>query len=67
MGNQRAIETYLRAMVNEWDETDIAMTGAGKSTASFRACRLGNFPHSSTFFFPFQIKAFTTTFITAVN
>jgi hypothetical protein len=28
MGNQRAIETYLRAMVNEWDETDIAMTGA---------------------------------------
>ena len=30
MGNQRAIETYLRAMVNEWDETDIAMTGAGK-------------------------------------
>jgi hypothetical protein len=67
MGNQRAIETYLRAMVHEWDETDIAMTGAGKSTASFRACRLGNFPHSSTFFFPFQIKAFTTTFITAVN
>ena len=28
MGNQRAIETYLRAMVNEWDETDIAMTGS---------------------------------------
>jgi hypothetical protein len=28
MGNQRAIETYLRAMVNEWDETDIGMTGA---------------------------------------
>jgi hypothetical protein len=28
MGNQRAIETYLRAMVNEWDETDISMTGA---------------------------------------
>lgn len=28
MGNQRAIETYLRAMVNEWDETDISMAGA---------------------------------------
>lgn len=28
MGNQRAIETYLRAMVNEWDETNIAMTGS---------------------------------------
>ncbi|KAG7360176.1 hypothetical protein IV203_035275 [Nitzschia inconspicua] len=28
MGEQRAIETYLRAMVNEWDETDIKMTGA---------------------------------------
>ena len=28
MGEQLAIETYLRAMVNEWDETDIKMTGA---------------------------------------
>jgi hypothetical protein len=28
MGEQVAIETYLRAMVNEWDETDIKMTGA---------------------------------------
>lgn len=28
MGEQKAIETYLRAMVNEWDETDIKMTGA---------------------------------------
>eukprot|EP00980_Cylindrotheca_fusiformis_P008284 scaffold1736_cov127-Cylindrotheca_fusiformis.AAC.98 len=28
MGEQMAIETYLRAMVNEWDETDIQMTGA---------------------------------------
>jgi hypothetical protein len=28
MGEQMAIETYLRAMVNEWDETDIKMTGA---------------------------------------
>lgn len=28
MGEQIAIETYLRAMVNEWDETDIKMTGA---------------------------------------
>jgi len=28
MGEQLAIETYLRALVNEWDETDIKMTGA---------------------------------------
>lgn len=28
MGEQSAIETYLRAMINEWDETDIKMTGA---------------------------------------
>lgn len=28
MGEQKAIETYLRALVNEWDETDIKMTGA---------------------------------------
>lgn len=28
MGEQLAIETYLRAMVNEWDENDIKMTGA---------------------------------------
>jgi hypothetical protein len=28
MGEMVAIETYLRAMVNEWDETDIKMTGA---------------------------------------
>jgi len=28
MGEQVAIETYLRALVNEWDETDIKMTGA---------------------------------------
>jgi hypothetical protein len=28
MGEQVAIETYLRAMINEWDETDIKMTGA---------------------------------------
>jgi hypothetical protein len=28
MGEQGAIETYLRALVNEWDETDIKMTGA---------------------------------------
>ena len=28
MGEQVAIETYLRAMVNEWDENDIKMTGA---------------------------------------
>lgn len=28
MGEQQAIETYLRAMVNEWDENDIKMTGA---------------------------------------
>eukprot|EP00538_Stauroneis_constricta_P006584 CAMPEP_0119546688 /NCGR_PEP_ID=MMETSP1352-20130426/998_1 /TAXON_ID=265584 /ORGANISM="Stauroneis constricta, Strain CCMP1120" /LENGTH=430 /DNA_ID=CAMNT_0007591413 /DNA_START=52 /DNA_END=1344 /DNA_ORIENTATION=- len=28
MGEQLAIETYLRAMVREWDETDIKMTGA---------------------------------------
>jgi len=28
MGEQVAIETYLRAMVREWDETDIKMTGA---------------------------------------
>lgn len=28
MGNQRAIETYLKAMVNEWDETTIKMTGS---------------------------------------
>lgn len=28
MGEQIAIETYLRALVNEWDETDIKMTGA---------------------------------------
>jgi hypothetical protein len=28
MGEQMAIETYLRAMVNEWDETDIQMAGA---------------------------------------
>jgi len=28
MGEQMAIETYLRALVNEWDETDIMMTGA---------------------------------------
>mmetsp|Transcript_44010 Transcript_44010/g.106710 ORF Transcript_44010/g.106710 Transcript_44010/m.106710 type:complete len:452 (-) Transcript_44010:181-1536(-) len=27
MGEAQAIETYLRAMVNEWDETDCAMTG----------------------------------------
>lgn len=27
MGEQQAIETYLRAMVNEWDETDCGMTG----------------------------------------
>ena len=28
MGEQQAIETYLRALVNEWDETDIMMTGS---------------------------------------
>ncbi len=28
MGEQLAIETYLRALVNEWDETDIMMTGS---------------------------------------
>jgi hypothetical protein len=28
MGEQIALETYLRALVNEWDETDIEMTGA---------------------------------------
>lgn len=28
MGEQVAIETYLRALVNEWDENDIKMTGA---------------------------------------
>jgi hypothetical protein len=28
MGEQLAIETYLRAMVREWDENDIKMTGA---------------------------------------
>ena len=28
MGEQLAIETYLRALVNEWDETDIKMTGS---------------------------------------
>jgi hypothetical protein len=28
MGEQIALETYLRALVNEWDETDIGMTGA---------------------------------------
>uniref|UniRef100_A0A7S4ELX4 Nucleotide-diphospho-sugar transferase domain-containing protein n=1 Tax=Pseudo-nitzschia australis TaxID=44445 RepID=A0A7S4ELX4_9STRA len=28
MGEQIAIETYLKALVNEWDETDIKMTGA---------------------------------------
>ena len=28
MGEQLAIETYLRALINEWDETDIKMTGA---------------------------------------
>ena len=28
MGEQIAIETYLRALINEWDETDIKMTGA---------------------------------------
>lgn len=28
MGEQLALETYLRALVNEWDETDIGMTGA---------------------------------------
>lgn len=28
MGEQLAIETYLRALQNEWDETDIMMTGA---------------------------------------
>lgn len=28
MGEQVAMETYLRALVNEWDETDIKMTGA---------------------------------------
>jgi hypothetical protein len=28
MGEQVAIETYLRALINEWDETDIKMTGA---------------------------------------
>eukprot|EP00934_Nitzschia_sp_Nitz4_P002243 Nitzschia sp. Nitz4//scaffold88_size82704//6405//7754//NITZ4_005280-RA/size82704-augustus-gene-0.76-mRNA-1//1//CDS//3329559458//2243//frame0 len=28
MGEQQAIETYLRALVNEWDEADTHMTGA---------------------------------------
>lgn len=28
MGEKLALEMYLRALVNEWDETDIAMTGA---------------------------------------
>lgn len=28
MGEQVALETYLRALTNEWDETDIVMTGA---------------------------------------
>lgn len=28
MGEQLALETYLRALVNEWDETDIGMTGS---------------------------------------
>ena len=28
MGEQIALETYLRGLVNEWDETDIGMTGS---------------------------------------
>mmetsp|Transcript_6845 Transcript_6845/g.19833 ORF Transcript_6845/g.19833 Transcript_6845/m.19833 type:complete len:436 (-) Transcript_6845:344-1651(-) len=28
MGEQLAIETYLKALINEWDETDIKMTGS---------------------------------------
>ncbi len=28
MGEQIAVEAYLRAMVNEWDETHILMKGA---------------------------------------
>jgi hypothetical protein len=38
MGEQVAIETYLRAMVNEWDETDIKMTGADQGKKGVRIC-----------------------------
>ena len=42
MGEQIALETYLRALVNEWDETDIGMTGADQvcSTGYARCCFL---------------------------
>lgn len=65
MGEQVAIETYLRAMVNEWDETDIKMTGADQGTLSF-------VPTASSFLsrlmsLPNLIQAFTTTYIIAAS
>jgi len=49
MGEQVAIETYLRAMVNEWDETDIHMTGAdqGFHNYLYYSGKLANSPSIS--------------------
>lgn len=47
MGEQVAIETYLRAMVNEWDETDIKMTGADQGFHNYLYYS-GKLTHSAT-------------------
>lgn len=47
MGEQKAVEVYLRALVNEWDETDIKMTGAdqGFHNYLYYSGKLANSPN----------------------
>lgn len=46
MGEQIAIETYLRAMVNEHDECDVKMTGSDQGFHNYLYCTCGNCPES---------------------